>query len=141
VDLDPSPLFPFGFGLSYTTFDYANLRLSAKEIDAGGSVDVAVDVRNSGRRSGTETVQLYVRDVVSSVSTPVMRLRGFCRASLEPGAGKTVTFHLGPADLALLDERLRRVVEPGEFEVRIGAPSSDIRLAGTFVVRAGSEEH
>jgi beta-glucosidase len=136
VDLDPSPLFAFGHGLSYTAFDYAELRLSAKEIGPEGRLEVAVDVRNAGKRSGMETVQLYVRDVVSSVSTPVMRLRGFAKVSLDPGAATTVTFGLGPADLALLDARMRRVVEPGEFEVRVGASSADIRLRDTFVVRA-----
>jgi beta-glucosidase len=139
VDLDPSPLFPFGHGLSYTAFDYSNLRLSAKEIDPEGHLDVAVDVRNTGARKGMETVQLYVRDVVSSVSTPVMQLRGFQKVTLEPGAAATTTFTLGPGDLALLDAQMRRVVEPGVFEVRVGASSADIRVSGTFAVRPGPD--
>jgi beta-glucosidase len=135
VDLDPSPLYPFGRGLSYTTFEYASLRLSAPEIDPGDRVDVTVDVRNTGSRDGTETVQLYVRDVVSSVSTPVLQLRGFRRVPLAPGEARSVTTSLGPSDLALVDSRLRKVVEPGAFEILVGASSGDIRLRSTLVVR------
>src|SRR5262249_23513875 len=121
VDLDPRPLFPFGHGLSYTTFDYARLRLSAHQIGPESPLDVALDLRNTGRRRGMETVQLYVRDLVSSVSTPVRELRGFRKVTLDPGQNATVTFTLGPADLALLDARMQRVVEPGTFEVEVGA--------------------
>jgi beta-glucosidase len=140
VDLDPTPLFPFGHGLSYTRFEYANLRLSAAEIDADGTLDVTLELRNTGGRRGTEIVQLYVRDVVASVSTPVLRLRGFRRVSLAPGAKETVTFSLGPPDLEIYDQRLRRVVEPGEFQVMIGASSADIRLSQGFTVRRAAEE-
>jgi len=135
VDLDPSPLYPFGHGLSYTTFEYANLRLSAPEIDADGRVDVTVDVRNTGARPGTETVQVYVRDVVSSVRTPDLQLRGFRRVALGPGESRSVTMPLGGRELALVDVDLRRVVEPGAFEVLVGASSADIRLRGTLSVR------
>jgi beta-glucosidase len=135
VDLDPTPLFPFGHGLSYTTFEYSNLRLGAKEIAPDGTLDVSVDVRNAGARPGSETVQLYVRDVVSSVTTPVMQLRGFRKVALDPGASATVAFRLTPADLSLWNARLEQVVEPGEFQVRVGASSADIRLAGSFAVR------
>jgi beta-glucosidase len=137
VDLDPSPLFPFGHGLSYTTFDYSGLRLSAKQIGTHGQLDVTLDVRNTGKRAGLETVQLYVRDVVASVSTPVMQLRGFRKVALEPGAATAVSFTLTPAQLSLYDRQLRRVVEPGAFEVLVGASSADIRLSGSFEVRPG----
>jgi beta-glucosidase len=134
ADLDPKPLYPFGHGLSYTSFDYANLRLSAREIGPGGSVEISADVKNSGGRFGRETVQLYIQDVISSVSTPVKELKGFAKVALEPGQTRTVTFTLTPDELALLDRHLERVVEPGEFKVMIGASSEDIRLSGSFVV-------
>jgi len=133
-DLDPKPLYPFGHGLSYTTFEYANLRLGAAKIGPGETVEVSVDVRNTGDRFGRETVQLYVQDVISSVSTPVMELRGFEKVGLEPGETMTVRIVLTPDDLALLDRHLERVVEPGEFRVLIGSSSEDIRLSGRFVV-------
>jgi len=134
VDLEPTPLFPFGHGLSYTTFEYSNLRLGAKEIRPDGTLDVSVDVRNAGARAGKETVQLYVRDVVSSVTTPVFELRGFKKVSLAPGETATVTLTLTPRDLALYDAGMKRVVEPGAFEVLVGASSADIRLRGAFSV-------
>jgi beta-glucosidase len=136
VDLEPTPLYPFGHGLSYTTFAYENLRLGAKQISSDASTDVSVDVRNAGTRAGEETAQLYVRDVVSSVATPVFELRGFRKVALGPGERRTVTFTLGPRDLALLDADMKRVVEPGAFEVLVGASSADIRLRGTFEVTA-----
>jgi beta-glucosidase len=138
VDLDPTPLYPFGHGLTYTTFEYANLRTSAREIRPGGTLDVSVDVRNTGGRAGRETVQLYVKDVVSSVTTPVLQLRGFRKVALQPGEKATVTLTLTPRDLALYDRQMKRVVEPGEFKVMVGASSSDIRLTGSFFVRDAS---
>jgi beta-glucosidase len=138
VDLDPTPLFPFGHGLSYTTFEYSSLRLGAKEIRPGGTLDVSVDVRNTGARAGVETVQLYLMDVVTSVTTPILQLRGFRKVALGPGERATVTLTLTPRDLALYDRQMRRVVEPGEFEVMVGASSADIRLTGSFFVRDGS---
>ncbi len=140
VDLDPRPLFPFGHGLSYTRFEYGNLKLSANEIGPDEGIEVRVDVRNAGTRAGAETVQLYLRDVVSSVSTPVMQLRGFQRLALAAGASATASFRLTAADLALYDRQMRRVVEPGEFEVRIGASSADVRLSRTFTVRAAARQ-
>jgi beta-glucosidase len=134
ADLAPQPLYPFGHGLSYTSFDYANLRLSAREIGPGGSVEISADVKNSGGRFGREIVQLYIQDVISSVSTPVKELKGFAKVALEPGQTRTVTFTLTPDQLALLDRHLERVVEPGEFRVMIGASSEDIRLSGSFIV-------
>jgi beta-glucosidase len=134
VDMDPTPLFPFGHGLSYTTFAYENLRLGAAEIRPDGTLDVSVDVRNTGSRAGKETVQLYVRDVVSSVTTPVFELRGFGKVALGPGEKATLTLTLTPRDLALYDAGMKRVVEPGAFEVMVGASSADIRLRGAFAV-------
>jgi beta-glucosidase len=136
VDLDPTPLYPFGHGLSYTTFEYGNLQLSAGEIAPGGSVVISADIRNTGSRFGREVVQLYVQDVVSSVSTPVIQLKGFAKVGLEPGEKKTVRFELHPKDLALLDRELRPVVEPGKFNIFIASSSADFRLSGEFAVMA-----
>jgi beta-glucosidase len=136
VDLEPTPLYPFGYGLSYTRFDYANLKLSRNEISPAETVEVRVDVRNAGGRAGAEVVQLYIEDVVSSVSTPVKELRGFTKVFLQPGETRTCTFTLRPDDLALYDRDLRRVVEPGLFRVMVGSSSEDIRVRGEFQVRA-----
>jgi beta-glucosidase len=134
VDLDPTPLYPFGHGLTYTTFEYANLRTSAREIRPDGMLDVSVDVRNTGALAGTETVQLYVKDVVSSVTTPTLQLRGFRKVALGPGEKAAVTLTLTARDLALYDRQMKRVVEPGDFEILVGASAADIRLRGTFAV-------
>jgi beta-glucosidase len=135
ADMEPTPLYPFGHGLSYTTFAYGKLGLSAAEIGPDDTVEARVEVRNSGARYGEEVVQLYIRDVISSVATPVMALKGFARVGLEPGASRTVTFTLTPEHLALLDRRMARVVEPGEFRILVGSSSADIRAEGSFTVR------
>ena len=134
ADLDPAPLFPFGHGLSYTTFQYENLRLSSRRIDPSGSVEVSVDIRNTGDRFGREVVELYVQDVSSSVSTPIKELKGFAKVGLEPGQMKTVRLTLTPDQLALYDRWLDRVVEAGEFKVLVGRSSEDIRLQDGFEV-------
>src|SRR5262245_9565872 len=119
------PLFPFGFGLSYTTFDIGAPKLSASSIKKDGSVTVSVDVRNTGKVAGDEVVQLYLRDVVSSVTRPMKELHGFKRVSLAPGAVTTVTFTLDSRALALWDKDMKHVVEPGEFQIMVG-PSSQM---------------
>ena len=134
ADLDPAPLYPFGHGLSYTTFKYRNLRLSSQRIGPAGSVEVNVDVENTGDRYGEEVVQLYVQDVLSSVSTPIKELKGFAKVGLEPGQTKALKFVLTPEHLALHDRWLDRVVEPGDFNVYVGSSSEDIRLQGRFLV-------
>lgn len=133
-DLDPSPLFPFGHGLSYTEFRYSNLRLDAERIPPDGRLGVTLEIENTGGRAGDEVVQLYVRDLVSSVATPVLELKDFSRIGLDPGEKRTVTFALDAARLALLDAGLARVVEPGDFEILVGSSSRDIRLRGRFAV-------
>jgi beta-glucosidase len=135
VDLEPTPLYNFGHGLSYTRFEYSGLQLSAKEIGPAGSVEVRLQVKNVGDRPGKETVQLYVEDVLSSVSTPVEQLRGFVKLALAPGETKTCSFKLGPDELALYDVDMKRVVEPGRFRVMVGASCEDIRLRGEFEVK------
>jgi beta-glucosidase len=127
-------LYYFGHGLSYTTFGYSNLKISPLQQIAKGEVHVTFDVQNTGARAGTEIVQLYTRDLVSSVTTYEKNLRGFERVSVEPGQTKTVTFDLGFADLALWDRNMRFVVEPGTFQIMIGSSSEDIRLKGEFEV-------
>jgi beta-glucosidase len=123
------PLYPFGYGLSYTTFAYSSLRASAEE--------VSVDVKNTGRRAGEEVVQLYVSHVDSKVARPIRELKGFRRVALRPGETKTVTIPLGPERLAYWDEKEDRfVVEPGRVRVQVGRSSADLKLAAT--VRVGS---
>ncbi len=134
ADLDPTPLYNFGHGLSYTTFEYSNLSFDKKEIGPGGTVTISVEVKNTGRRAGKETVQLYIEDILASVETPVKELRGFKKIALDPGETKNVTFTLGPDELALYDRHMERVVEPGDFRVMIGASSSDIRLKDILTV-------
>ncbi len=114
------PLFPFGHGLSYTTFAYSGLRLSAERIAPGESVTISVDVQNVGERAGDEVVQLYVSDVEASVPVPIRQLQGFERIHLAPGETKTVTFTLTPRQLSLVDGEGRRVIEPGTFQVTVG---------------------
>ena len=128
-DVNGEPLFPFGHGLSYTTFKYSGLKLSANKIKADGQMNVSLDVTNTGKRTGDEVVQLYVHEERSSVKVPVEELRGFQRVSLKSGEKQTVTFTLPAAKLAIWDETTHGfVVEPGAFDVMVGASSADIRL-------------
>ncbi|MEI8087898.1 MAG: glycoside hydrolase family 3 C-terminal domain-containing protein, partial [Paludibacter sp.] len=126
-------LYPFGYGLSYTTFKYSNLVVNPTKQKTNGNINVSVDVTNTGNRKGDEVVQLYVKDLVSSVTVYESQLRGFERVSLNPNETKTVHFVLKPSDLELLDKDMKWVVEPGKFEVLIGASSEDIKLKGEFV--------
>jgi beta-glucosidase len=125
-------LYYFGHGLSYTTFAYSDLQISPLKQKAGGEVRVTLNLRNTGVREGTEIVQLYSRDLVSSVTTYEKSLRGFARVTLAPGETKPINFTLGFADLALWDRNMRFVVEPGAFQVMVGSSSEDIRLKGEF---------
>ncbi len=122
------PLYPFGFGLSYTTFQYSNLRLSAQKIGEGESLTATVTITNSGRRDGTEIAQMYINDCVSSVARPVKELKGFERVSLKAGESKDVSFTITPEKLSFLNLRMQRVVEPGDFEVMVGGSSRDADL-------------
>ncbi|WP_418202211.1 glycoside hydrolase family 3 C-terminal domain-containing protein [Anaerohalosphaera lusitana] len=127
-------IYPFGHGLSYTTFKYSNLQISPKVQRPDGNIEVSVDVQNTGDRAGDEVVQLYTRDLVSSVTTYVKNLRGFDRISLKSGEKKTVSFTLRPRDLRLLNRDMEWVVEPGEFNVMVGRSSEDIRVSGKFAI-------
>ncbi len=135
INLSGLPLFPFGYGLSYTTFAYSDLKLSPNTIPENASVTASFTVKNNGSVDGDEVVQLYLRDVLSSVARPVMELKGFQRVHLKAGGeARTLSFVLTPEMLSMLDINLQRVVEPGVFQVMIGASSADIRLKGKFTV-------
>jgi beta-glucosidase len=129
-----SPLFEFGYGLSYTTFEISNLQLSSSTVSRHGSLRASVTVRNTGGRAGDEVVQLYIHDPVASISQPVRRLRGFERVTLSPGQSRTVTFTLDKSDFGFFDDRGRLVVEPGQIDVYAGS-SSAAQLTRSFTVR------
>jgi len=129
------PLYPFGYGLSYTTFAYSNLRTSAASLPATGKMDVTVDVRNTGRRDGEEVVQLYIKHMDSTVERPNEELKGFTRVVVKAGETKPVTIALPAERLAYWDVSTRRfVVEPDQVELRIGASATDIRVRQTIRV-------
>ena len=127
-------LYPFGFGLSFTTFEYSNLKITPEKQMAAGTVDVTVDIKNTGQMAGDEIVQLYICDEVSSVIRFDKELRGFERINLAPGETKTVHFNLSPEELQMLDREMKWVVEPGWFKVMVGSSSTDIRQQGRFEV-------
>ncbi|MGA7243432.1 MAG: glycoside hydrolase family 3 N-terminal domain-containing protein [Terracidiphilus sp.] len=125
---DVSPLYAFGYGLSYTSFAVTNPRLTKKRIRPDGSTQVLVDVTNTGKRAGAEVVQLYIRDLVSSATRPVKELKGFKKVWLKPGESTTVTLDVTPAQLSFFDVNMKYVVEPGDFELMIGNSSRDADL-------------
>lgn len=129
-NLSGQPLFPFGFGLSYTEFKYSNLRLLKPVIGARDTAVIQCVVTNTGAFAGDEVVQLYVRDELASLARPVMQLKGFERISLQKGESRTVRFLLPASELAFLNQQLESVLEPGRFRIMIGASSRDIRLKG-----------
>ena len=124
-----TPLYPFGYGLSYTEFKYSDLHVTPAQIYPGGKAEVSVDVTNSGKRPGVETAQLYVHERYTPVAIPVKSLHGFERVALNPGETKTVTMKLSPEDLMLLDRDMHWTVVPGTFDLMIGKSSGDIVLS------------
>ncbi len=134
ADMPGSPLYPFGYGLSYTQFKYSNLRLGAEKIYSGGNVDVKVDITNTGKCTGVETVQMYVHERYTPVAIPVKQLRGFEQVRLEPGETKTVTMKLTSEDMMLLDRDMHWAVVPGTFDIMVGKSSADINLTGALQV-------
>jgi beta-glucosidase len=132
---DKSPLFAFGHGLSYTTFAYSNLRLSADTMSADQGVTLTVEVTNTGARAGDEVVQLYVRDLLAErVTRPVKLLKGFERISLQPGETRAVTFEVGREQLEFWGEGMQKVVEPGQFELMVGGGSDKIEASAMLRV-------
>lgn len=135
VDLSSSPLYPFGYGLGFTRFQYGDLRIDSPQIRAGGTTQVHLNVKNVGSRPGIETVQLYLHERFAPVSTAVEQLRGFQKVALNAGESQTVSFTLTPEDLMLLNRNMHWSVIPGTFDIMLGSSSADIRLNGTIEVQ------
>lgn len=131
IDLQNDPKYPFGYGLSYTTFDISNLQLSSSKMTADGKITVSVDVKNTGNYDGEEVVQLYIRDLVGSVVRPVRELKGFTKIALKKGEMQKVTFELKSSDLKFYNEKVRYINEPGDYEIYVGN-SSAATLKGAF---------
>lgn len=134
LDVPNTPLYPFGYGLSYTTFEYSDLQLSKTEVGNPGSLQVSVTVKNTGKFAGDEVVQLYIRDLVGSVTRPVKELKDFRKIHLDPGTSEVVTFDIATDQLEFLNIDMKLVVEPGDFEVYVGTNSENV-LAGRFTVK------
>ena len=128
LNLTGKPLFPFGYGLSYTTFEYSNIMIRQNENKFHPKTDVIFTISNTGKYDGDEVVQLYIRDKLASVARPIMELKGFQRIHLKAGESKEITFNINPDMLSMLNEDLKRLVEPGEFQIMIGRSSGDIQL-------------
>lgn len=137
---DISPLYPFGHGLSYTEFSYSDLQIDTPRVAAGGEAQIRLRIKNSGKRAGTEVVQLYAQDPAASVTRPVQQLVGFARVSLAPGQSTQLQFSLPVNQLAFLDGRMRWVVEPGEIRVMLGSSSADVRLRGAFNIEGAATD-
>jgi beta-glucosidase len=138
VDLSSKPLYPFGYGLSYTRFEYRDLRIYPMDAKPNDWIEVSFEVANIGDRSGAEVAQVYIRDLVASVSRPVKELKGFSKILLRPGESKRVKIKIHTDQLAFYDKNMRLVLEPGSFEVYVGSSSEDIRLRGSFELIEGS---
>lgn len=130
LDVSNDPLYPFGYGLSYTTFSYSNVKLSAGNMRANQTLTAAVTVTNTGAKEGKEVVQLYIQDMVGSITRPVKELKGFQKISLKPGESKEVKFTIGVNDLKFYNSDLKWVAEPGDFKIFIGGNSRDVKEAG-----------
>ena len=138
VSISGVPLFPFGYGLSYTKFKFSNLNITPKVITPDGKVTISVDVQNIGKVEGSEVVQLYIHDPVAPVTRPVKELKGFKRITLKPGETEKVVFTLSANELAFYDLNMKLSVQPGMYEVMVGASSSDIRWYGNFEISEGN---
>jgi beta-glucosidase len=134
INIESSPLFPFGHGLSYTTFKYSQFSISRLQARVGETLDINVKITNTGKLAGDEVAQLYIQDEYGSVPRPIKELKGYARLTLHPGETKTITFHLPINQLAFYDIQLNYIVESGTFKVMIGSSSDDIRCEGEFIV-------
>lgn len=135
VEISSKPLFPFGYGLSYTSFEYSNMIIMPAGISVEGNVEISIDIKNTGTRTGDEVIQLYVNDVQSEITRPVKELKGFKRITLEPGQKKTITFILSIAQLGFYNRDMKYVVEPGIIKVMLGSSSEDIKSTGEFEIK------
>ena len=135
IDLPNSPKFPFGYGLSYTSFSYSDIKLSASSFKPGQTLTASVVVTNTGKYDGIETVQLYIRDLVGSVVRPVKELKGFQQMSLKAGESKTVTFKITANDLKFYNNKLDYNYEPGDFKIFIGTNSQDVKEASFALLK------
>ncbi len=129
LDVSNDPLYPFGYGLSYTTFSYSDVKLSSTTLDAKGELTASVTVTNTGKYDGAEVVQLYIRDLVGSVTRPVKELKGFEKTFIKAGESKNVSFKITPELLKFYNYNLEYVFEKGDFDVMIGGNSSDVKSA------------
>jgi beta-glucosidase len=134
-NLSGLPLFPFGFGLSYTTFDYSGIRLHNKVISITDTAFVSCIIKNTGKLAGDEVVQLYIRDELATVARPVMELKGFQRITLLPGQEKEVLFAITPGMLSMYNDKMQWLTEPGDFKLMIGSSSKEIKLQTILTVR------
>ena len=139
VDEARTPLFPFGHGLSYTSFAYSDLKITPEKISPDGTAEVTVKITNTGKIEGTEVAQLYIRDVIGSVTTAIKALKGFSRITLKPGESGTVSFKITPEQLSLWNREMKQVVEPGEFKIMLGSSSEDIRQTASLWVNKHPE--
>ena len=133
--MSQAPLYPFGYGLSYTSFEYSDLKISPSSIKAGDSAIVRIKVSNKGKLEGDEVIQLYIKDLFASVARPLKELKACRRIHLLPGESKELSFTITPEMLTILNLSLERAIEPGDFRILIGASSKDIRLRCTLSVK------
>ena len=129
IDVSNEPLYPFGYGLSYTQFTYGDVVLSSANLDQNGELTASITVTNSGKYDGKEVVQMYIRDLVGSITRPVKELKGFEKIELKAGETKTVSFKITPELLKFYNYDLEYVFEPGDFDVMIGGSSQDVKTA------------
>ncbi len=135
LDVPNGPLYPFGFGLSYTQFSYSDIRLSANRMNATGSITATVTLTNTGFRDGAEVVQLYIEDKVRSITPPAKELKGFQKVFLKAGEAKTISFTIDVNLLKFWNSELKHVAEPGAFEVWIGGSSAEVKTAGFTLMK------
>lgn len=129
LDVSNKPLFPFGYGLSYTSFSYGNISVSKTNAKGNEKITALCIITNNGKYDGEEVVQLYIRDVVGSITRPVKELRGFQKISLKSGESKTISFSISPENLKFYNYNLKYDWEPGEFQIMIGGNSDDVKMA------------
>lgn len=135
VDLSGQPQFEFGYGLSYTQFEYSNLKSETNGLGESQTFEISFDIKNTGKKDGDEVAQLYTHDVVASRVRPIKELKQFERVSLKSGESKTVHLTLTAKDLAFYNDKMQRVIEPGETQVMIGSSSNDIKLRGSITLK------